>query len=293
MIMCVAEAPMIDTKAVRMSLQDDAARVESRTVLSRFRAGFYACLTARADALFALTGALLCSDGPVRTLAGLALAPEHRRGHGALYGGVNHGRIDAERLRDLLAAPPLPKTGDGRIVLAVDVSPWPRPDAAISPGRLFCHTWGRGRSRHEMIPGWPYPVVAALETGRTCWTAVLDAVRLGPDDDVAAVTANQVRGVVQRLAAAGQHRERRSGHPDRGRRRLPHTPAGLSAGRPAGGGTRPAALRPGAAPARTTPPLRPEGGTAAQARRGVPLHRPAPPGTSRTPPPHPPPATAP
>ncbi|KWX00865.1 hypothetical protein LI90_1893 [Carbonactinospora thermoautotrophica] len=38
MIMCVAEAPMIDTKAVRMSLQDDAARVESRTVLSRFRA---------------------------------------------------------------------------------------------------------------------------------------------------------------------------------------------------------------------------------------------------------------
>jgi hypothetical protein len=27
----------------------------------------------------------LCTDGPVKTLVDLALAPEHRRGHGALY----------------------------------------------------------------------------------------------------------------------------------------------------------------------------------------------------------------
>ena len=32
----------------------------------------------------------------------------------------------------------------------------------------------------QLIPGWPYSFVAALETGRTSWTAVLDAVRLGP-----------------------------------------------------------------------------------------------------------------
>ncbi len=48
-----------------------------------------------------------------------------------------------------------------------------------------------------MIPGWPYPVVAALEPGRTSWTSVLDAVRLGPADDVTEVTAAQVREVVQ------------------------------------------------------------------------------------------------
>ncbi|MFB7577080.1 hypothetical protein [Streptomyces sp. NPDC056165] len=35
--------------------------------------------------------------------AGLALAPEHRRGHGALYGGLNHGRIEVARLRRGLA----------------------------------------------------------------------------------------------------------------------------------------------------------------------------------------------
>src|SRR5260221_11265600 len=58
-----------------------------------------------------------------------------------------------------------------------------------------------------MIPGWPYPVVAALEPGRTSWTAVLDAVRLGPDDDETEVTAAQVRDVVARLIEAGHWRE--------------------------------------------------------------------------------------
>jgi hypothetical protein len=54
-----------------------------------------------------------------------------------------------------------------------------------------------------MIPGWPYSVVAALESGRTSWTAVLDAVRLGPGDDETAVTGTQVREVVTRLIEAG------------------------------------------------------------------------------------------
>ena len=52
--------------------------------LARFREVFYDCLIARADALFEVTEALLCADGPVRSLVDLSLAPEHRRGHGAL-----------------------------------------------------------------------------------------------------------------------------------------------------------------------------------------------------------------
>ena len=54
-------------------------------MLSRFRRDFHACLTARADEPCQLADAVLCADGPVRTLAGLSLVPEHRRGHGALY----------------------------------------------------------------------------------------------------------------------------------------------------------------------------------------------------------------
>ncbi|MFD0078943.1 NF041680 family putative transposase [Streptomyces sp. NPDC127166] len=172
--------------------------------LSFFRTEFYACLTGRGDALFELADALLCSDGPVKTLVELSLAPEHRRGHGALYGGVNRGRLDAARLRRTLAGLPLPRAADGRLVLAVDVSNWLRPDANTSPERLFCHTYGRGRGSAQMVPGWPYSFVAALEPGRTSWTAMLDMVRMCPWDDAIAVTAGQVRDVIQRLLAAGQ-----------------------------------------------------------------------------------------
>jgi hypothetical protein len=198
---------MITTKAVMNSLLEHAVDVESLAVLSRFRAGFRACLAARGDELFELADALLCADGPVRTLAGLSLVPGHRRGHGALYDAVSHGRIVIGRLRRALAGLPLPAWPDGQIKLAVDVSNWLRPDAATSPDRLFCHVYGRGKGQAQMIPGWPYSVVAALEPGRTSWTAVLDAVRLGPQDDEMEVTAAQVRDVVARLIEAGHWRE--------------------------------------------------------------------------------------
>jgi len=186
----------------------DAVQAGALSELSGFRREFYRCLPARADALFELADAVLCADGPVRTLAGLSLAPEHRRGHGALYDAVSHGRIAFSRLRRVLAGLPLPRAADGRLVLAADVSCWLRPGAATSPERLFCHVYGRAKGQAQMIPGWPYSVIAALEPGRTSWTAVLDAVRLGPDDDAAEVTAAQVREVVTRLIEAGHWRER-------------------------------------------------------------------------------------
>jgi hypothetical protein len=121
---------------------------EDRAVaLAGFRDGFYRCLTRRADALFELTDALLCADGPVKSLVGLSLAPEHRRGHGAMYDALNAGRIDVARLRT---------------------------DAATSPDRLFCHVYGRGRNKDQLIPGgrtrsspcWS----RAARRGRRCWT---------------------------------------------------------------------------------------------------------------------------
>ena len=181
-------------------------QVQARDRLAAFRGELYRCFTARADELFEVADAVLCAGGPVRVLAGLSLVAEHRRGHGALYDAVNAGRIEIRRLRRSLAGLPLPRWGDGRIRLGVDVSNWLRPDAQTSPERMFCHCYGRGKGNAQMIPGWPYSVVAALEPGRTSWTTVLDAVRLGPADDETEVTAAQVRGVVGRLIAAGHWR---------------------------------------------------------------------------------------
>ena len=182
------------------------ARVEGTgqdaAVLARFRTDLHSCLTARGDALFEVAEAILCAEGPVTSLVGLSLVPEHRRGHGALYDALNGGRLDEEALRARLAALPIPRLG-GRITVAVDVSAWLRPDAGTSPGRCFCHVHGHGRGGDQRVPGWPYQFLVALESGPSSWTAVLDVVRLAAHDDATAVTAAQLRALHARLAAAG------------------------------------------------------------------------------------------
>src|SRR5437763_737036 len=154
-----------------VGMVDQSVAAAAADRLRAFRGALYGCLGRRADELFELTDALLCTEGPVCSLVGLCLAPEHRRGHGALYDAINVGQVDVERLREVLACLPLSRMFGGRIVLAVDATPWLRPDAETSPERLFCHVYGRTRETDQLLPGWPYQLVAALESGPTSWTA--------------------------------------------------------------------------------------------------------------------------
>ncbi|MCU1645851.1 MAG: transposase, partial [Nocardia sp.] len=62
-----------------------------------------------------------------------------------------------------------------------------------------------------MVPGWPYSLIVALETGRSSWTASLDAQRLEPGADLFAVTCTQIRDLTGRLIDAGQWQD---GDPD-------------------------------------------------------------------------------
>jgi hypothetical protein len=197
-----------------MALQGDAGQDGqdlAGELLAAFRSEVCRCLSRRGDALLELADAALCRPGRVHVLAELSLEPECRRGHGAVYEAVNCGEVQIARLRRALAALPLPAWPDGRIRLAADVSNWLRPDAVTSPELLFCRCYGRGKGNAQLIPGWPYPVVAALEPGRTSWTLPLDAVRPGPAGDATEVTAAQVRDVVARIIAAGHWRDRDPG----------------------------------------------------------------------------------
>ncbi|MFF4426375.1 transposase [Streptomyces sp. NPDC001549] len=85
-----------------------------------------------------------CCAAPVRSarLWTCALAPEHQRWNGALYAGLNRGRIDVARLRRALLGVPLPRADDGRPMPAVDASPWLRLDVNTCSDRSFCHTFG-------------------------------------------------------------------------------------------------------------------------------------------------------
>jgi len=197
------EAHLSTAEAVVSSLVVPSSRVEALDALSAFRTEFYACLTGRADALFELADAVLCTEGPVTSLPELSLTYVHRRGHGAMYDALASGKITPLRFRAALVGLPLPRWG-GRITLGVDITPWPRPDAECSPGRCHCHRPCRCDGVRQTIPGWPYSMIAALEPGPSSWTALLDAIRIGPEDEVTEVTAAQVRGVVDALVRAGQ-----------------------------------------------------------------------------------------
>jgi hypothetical protein len=172
--------------------------------LAGFRAGLYGCMTGWADELFELAEAVLCVDGPVCSLPELSLASVHRRSHGSLYQALGQGGLDVDRLRMLLAGQ-LPMPGDdGPVKLAVDVTPWPRPDAECSPCRLHAYRPCRCDGKRQTVPGWPYSIVAGLEWGAASWTAPLDAVRIAPGDDVTVVTAVQLRRTLAVLAGAGK-----------------------------------------------------------------------------------------
>jgi hypothetical protein len=168
--------------------------------LQGFRAELYACCTRRADALVDLADALLSAPGPVASLPHLSLEPAHRRGWGSLYAALAHGRMDAERLRDLLAGQPL---AGGLPIYAVDVTTWPRCDAECSPERGYYYHPSRHSAGQPIIAGWAFQWIAQVSFDRDSWTAPVDALRLHPLDDTDQTAAAQVRALLARLPAGG------------------------------------------------------------------------------------------
>jgi hypothetical protein len=137
----------------------------------------------------------------VSSLVELSLEKVFRRGHGSLYDGLARGHIDSQALRFLLVRSWDPVDA-GPVKFAIDVSPWPRPDAETSRQRCHAYASCRCDGSRKTIPGWPYSVAVGLEWGATSWTAPLDAVRIGPDDDATLATVVQIRRVMAALGVA-------------------------------------------------------------------------------------------
>jgi hypothetical protein len=168
--------------------------------LSTFRSELHACFTRRADALFELGDALLCAQTPLPSLPHLSLEPVCRRGWGSVYAALARGRIDPERLRDLLVRV-LPDADP--LVFAIDVSTWSRCDAECSPERGYYYHPSRHSAGQPIIAGWAFQWIAQLGFDRDSWTAPVDARRLQPLDDTDQQAACQVRALLGRLPAGG------------------------------------------------------------------------------------------
>jgi hypothetical protein len=167
--------------------------------LVTFREGWYSCLGRRADALFELSDALLCADGPVASFPHLSLEPEFRRGWGSGYAALAKGQVDMEAMRDLLAAH---RPSDWPMVFAVDASTMERCDAETSPDRGFYYHASKHSAGQPIVAGWSYQWITQLNWAKDSWTAPMDARRLHPHEDSVQATVTQVRDLVRRLGGS-------------------------------------------------------------------------------------------
>ena len=195
---------------------------EALAGLARFRRELYGCLWRRPDALFELADAVLTAPA-AGTLPYLSLEPGFRRGHGMVYQALGKGRIDEERLRDLLVGH---RPRGWPLVFAIDASTYPRPSADTSPGREWhphsckghhgrrrgpragAGTGGaarrEGRDGDAVVAGWAFQWLAQLSFAPGSWTAPQDMTRVGVRDDATAKAAQMIIGHSARLRADGE-----------------------------------------------------------------------------------------
>lgn len=164
--------------------------------LVAFRRDLYATFTRWADALFELCDAALCASAPVASVPALSLEAEFRRSHGSLYKALSRGRIDEDRLRELLVAH-LPE--DWPMIFAVDASNFERCDAECSPERGFYYSASRHSAGQPIVAGWHYQWVCQLSFAPDSWTAPVDVARLPPTEGETDATVAQLRRLVAQL----------------------------------------------------------------------------------------------
>lgn len=181
-----------------------ATSLDPAAGLVAFRAALYACFGRRRDALFELTDALLSAHARP-SLAHLSLAPLHRRGWGSVYAALRRGEVDEEALRELLAhnavhasRRPSADGWAGPPLYAVDVSVWPRCNAATSPLRGYHYHSPRRRQFKPIVAGWAYQWVARLTWERDSWTVPVDARRLRPGEKATDLAVEQLKQLVAR-----------------------------------------------------------------------------------------------
>jgi hypothetical protein len=168
--------------------------------LAGFRRGWYGCLRRWADVLFELTDAVLCSEGPVRSLPRLSLEPVMGRGHGSGYAALAGGQVGEQKLAGLLA-----RSGPASwpLVFAVDATTWPRAAAETSPGRGLYYHPSRQTRGQPVVAGWCWQLAARLNFDRDSWTWPMSWLRIDPGQDAATATIDQVRAVASRLEGPG------------------------------------------------------------------------------------------
>jgi hypothetical protein len=168
--------------------------------LVQFRRRLYQNFTNRADTLMELVDAL-CSTSSARSVVEYSLAPCFRRTYTTLYKALAEWTWDQGQLARLLS-PFLPRPRERSFwLLAVDVTPQPRPFAQTLPDRAMVYQPNPVAGNTPVTIGHQYSSVALLPEAQVhhspAWVVPLSTARVASADDKESVGAAQIDALLQ------------------------------------------------------------------------------------------------
>lgn len=168
-------------------------------ILSEFRHAVYPCFTQARDALFNVGDALL-TETVAQSFAELSLSPLFVRRWPSLYAAFADGRIDRTALQRVFAHyVPRPPRGK-RLVVGVDTTNIARPESPTAEDRTYLYVHNLPDCTAPVTVGWSFSTVVALPETPSSWTYILDNLRVPSSETASAVAAQQLAGIVPRVA---------------------------------------------------------------------------------------------
>ena len=167
-----------------------------------FRQAVYACAFQKEqDAQFELLDALSATAHAIRSFPQLSLSPFFRRQWSSAYAAIERGRQDRAWLTRYLSRQIKPNE-DGVVLMPLDMSAWPRPDAATLPDRQLVHSSTEDVTGEDIVVGQPYSLLGWVAEPGTSWTLPVRGMRIASDQTEAAAGVAQVRAFCQARGAA-------------------------------------------------------------------------------------------
>jgi hypothetical protein len=145
--------------------------------------------TRERDAQFELLDALLLNWG-LSSYPELSLSPVFRRKWPSVYKAMERGRQDIKWLERYLAQQ-VPATG--LIILPLDATPWPHPQARVLADRQHLYSSTGGMTRHAIVAGHPYSILAWCAKPGSSWALPVSVVRVHSHETDVAVGVRQVQ----------------------------------------------------------------------------------------------------
>ena len=146
--------------------------------INEFRQVIYECaFWKERDAQFELLDALSATAHAIRSFPELSLSPFFRRKWSSAYAAMERGRQDREWLTRYLSQQIQPNR-DGVVLLPLDMSAWPRPDAETLPDRQFVRSSTEDVTGEDIVVGQPYSLLGWVAEPGESWTLPVRGVRI-------------------------------------------------------------------------------------------------------------------